>query len=225
VIQSLESLQSRAVDALELLEILRTESAEDIQKELDAEVEVIEAEVAGLEFRRMFSGKMDAANAYLEVQSGSGGTEAQDWAEMLLRMYLRWGDQHGFKTTLMEASPGDVAGIKSATIYFEGEYAFGWLPTRTTGTISIDAKIRWIDFHLDIVINLRGYKHSSKRRMAPIPRIKRGLTDQSVHTCLSAQPPKGILTFEIDRSAFNPCHITWRRFHQGCLKTVLITPT
>ncbi|AFU97890.1 peptide chain release factor 2 [Simiduia agarivorans SA1 = DSM 21679] len=79
----------------------------------------------------MFSGEMDANNAYLDIQAGSGGTEAQDWAEMMLRMYLRWGEAKGFKTTLEEASAGDVAGIKSATIHFEGEYAFGWLRTET----------------------------------------------------------------------------------------------
>jgi peptide chain release factor 2 len=79
----------------------------------------------------MFSGEMDAANAYLDIQAGSGGTEAQDWADMLLRMYLRWGDRRGFKTELIEVSPGEVAGIKSASVRFEGEYAFGWLRTET----------------------------------------------------------------------------------------------
>jgi len=84
-----------------------------------------------LEFRRMFSGELDANGAYLDIQAGSGGTEAQDWAEMLLRMYLKWGDKHGFKVELMEASPGEVAGIKSATVHFQGEYAYGWLRTET----------------------------------------------------------------------------------------------
>jgi peptide chain release factor 2 len=87
--------------------------------------------VGELEFRRMFSGEMDSANAFLDIQAGSGGTEAQDWAEMLLRMYLRWAEQHGFKTELMEASPGDVAGIKSATVAVQGDHAFGWLRTET----------------------------------------------------------------------------------------------
>jgi peptide chain release factor 2 len=91
----------------------------------------LEERVVKLEFRRMFSGEMDAQNAFLDIQSGSGGTEAQDWAEMILRMYLRWGEAHGFKTELIEASAGDVAGIKSATIRFEGDYAFGWLRTET----------------------------------------------------------------------------------------------
>jgi peptide chain release factor 2 len=79
----------------------------------------------------MFSGQLDANNAYLDIQAGSGGTEAQDWAEMLLRMYLKWGDKHGFKSELMEASAGEVAGIKSATVHFQGEYAYGWLRTET----------------------------------------------------------------------------------------------
>jgi peptide chain release factor 2 len=131
VVNQLDSLNTRVEEAGELLTMLLDEPSEDIHQELSAEVEQIEQEVAVLEFRRMFSGKMDAHSAYLDIQSGSGGTEAQDWAEMLLRMYLRWGDQHEFKTTLMEASPGDVAGIKSATIHFEGEYAFGWLRTET----------------------------------------------------------------------------------------------
>lgn len=95
------------------------------------EIQTVEEKVAKLEFRRMFSGKMDNSNAYLDIQAGSGGTEAQDWAEMILRMYLRWGEKHGFGTELIECSAGDVAGIKSATIYFTGDYAFGWLRTET----------------------------------------------------------------------------------------------
>jgi len=87
--------------------------------------------VERLEFQRMFSGEMDVRNAFVDIQSGSGGTEAQDWAEMLLRMYLRWGESHDFDTELIEASPGDVAGIKSATIRFGGDYAYGWLRTET----------------------------------------------------------------------------------------------
>lgn len=95
------------------------------------DLEVNEQQLEKLEFRRMFSGDMDMNNAYLDIQSGSGGTEAQDWADMLLRMYLRWGEQHGFKTELIEVSAGEVAGIKSATIQYTGEYAFGWLRTET----------------------------------------------------------------------------------------------
>ena len=96
-----------------------------------ADLEVNEKQLGKLEFRRMFSGEMDANNAFVDIQSGSGGTEAQDWADMLLRMYLRWGEKHNFKTELLEVSPGEVAGIKSATIQYTGEYAFGWLRTET----------------------------------------------------------------------------------------------
>jgi peptide chain release factor 2 len=103
------------------------ETVAEIKSEIDALVRQLEQ----LEFRRMFDGEMDANNAFLDIQAGSGGTEAQDWAEMMLRMYLRWGEARGFKTELIEVSAGDVAGIKSATIKFEGEYAFGWLRTET----------------------------------------------------------------------------------------------
>lgn len=119
---------SEANELLELAELEEDQSAVDsIIQDLDS----LEAKVAHLEFRRMFSGEMDANNAFVDIQSGSGGTEAQDWAEMLLRMYLRWGEDKGFKTELIEASAGEVAGIKSATIKFDGEYAFGWLRTET----------------------------------------------------------------------------------------------
>ena len=99
--------------------------------DIEGEISGLQKQLEQLEFRRMFSGEMDDSNAFLDIQSGSGGTEAQDWAEMVLRMYLRWGEAHGFKTSLEEASSGEVAGIKSATIRFEGEYAFGWLRTET----------------------------------------------------------------------------------------------
>jgi len=118
-------------DLMELFELAREEGDEQAINEIGDELKSVEQEVADLEFRRMFSGTMDAANAYLDIQSGSGGTEAQDWAEMILRMFLRWGEQHGFTTELIECSPGEVAGIKSATIHFTGEYAFGWLRTET----------------------------------------------------------------------------------------------
>ncbi len=98
---------------------------------MTSDLDAYEKILADMEFQRMFSGDVDANNAYLDIQAGSGGTEAQDWAEMLLRMYLRWGEQHDFKTELIEASPGDVAGIKSATVYVQGPYAFGWLRTET----------------------------------------------------------------------------------------------
>lgn len=107
------------------------ENDEDAVADVRAEVERLEEILAKLEFRRMFSGEMDANNAYLDIQAGSGGTEAQDWANMLLRMYLRWADHNGFEATIMELSAGEVAGIKGATIHVKGDYAFGWLRTET----------------------------------------------------------------------------------------------
>ncbi len=124
-------MDSVLIESKELLEMAVEEGDEDTFDSVVSDLEEIEKSLATLEFRRMFSGEMDANNAYLDVQSGSGGTEAQDWANMILRMYLRWGESHGFKTELMEVSDGDVAGIKSATIHFSGEYAFGWLRTET----------------------------------------------------------------------------------------------
>ena len=129
IIDVLDALESGLVDASDLLEMAREEGDEDTVTAVATDLASLETRVAGLEFRRMFSGDADIAPAFLDIQSGSGGTEAQDWAEMLLRMYLRWGESQGYKTELIEASPGDVAGIKSATIRFEGEYAFGWLRT------------------------------------------------------------------------------------------------
>ena len=109
-----------------MLELAIEEDDADTLDAVVADLDSQEQVLARLEFERMFAGEMDANNAYLDIQSGSGGTEAQDWANMLLRMYLRWGEEHGFKTELVEVSAGEVAGIKSATIHFEGEYAFGW---------------------------------------------------------------------------------------------------
>ena len=114
-------------DAKELLVMAEEENDEEAVNGIITDLTDIESSIASFEFKRMFSGEMDQNSAYLDIQSGSGGTEAQDWAEMLLRMYLRWGDKHKYKVKLMEVSSGDVAGIKSATIHFEGEYAFGWL--------------------------------------------------------------------------------------------------
>ncbi len=131
VVNTLVKLQQGIADAEELLELAVAEDDEDTVETVATDLEAYEKDVAGLEFRRMFSGEMDPNNAFLDVQAGSGGTEAQDWAEMLLRMYLRWGERRGFKTELMEVSAGEVAGIKSATVKFEGEYAFGWLRTET----------------------------------------------------------------------------------------------
>ncbi len=107
------------------------EDDDDTVQEVVNDISRFDARVAGLEFRRMFSGEMDANNAYLDIQSGAGGTEAQDWAEMILRMYLRWAEAHGFRAEVIEASAGEVAGIKSATVLISGEYAYGWLRTET----------------------------------------------------------------------------------------------
>ncbi len=107
------------------------EDDEDTVNEVVVDLEGFEKIVAGLEFRRMFSGEMDINSAYLDIQSGAGGTEAQDWSEMILRMYLRWAEAHGFKAEVIEASAGEVAGIKSATVHVVGEYAYGWLRTET----------------------------------------------------------------------------------------------
>lgn len=125
-------LSSRAVrDAGELLEMAVIEEDSSAIDEIVGDLAGIETTIADLEFKRMFSGEMDESNAFLDIQSGSGGTEAQDWANMILRMYLRWGESKGFKTELIEVSDGEVAGIKSATIRFEGPYAYGWLRTET----------------------------------------------------------------------------------------------
>ncbi len=129
VVLTLDELEGGLADAGYLLELAIEEEDADAIDSVVEDLEKFEAKIADLEFRRMFSGQMDGNNAFLDIQSGSGGTEAQDWAEMLLRMYLRWGETHSFKTELMEVSPGDVAGIKSATIRFEGPFAFGWLRT------------------------------------------------------------------------------------------------
>ncbi len=131
VVNTIRNMDSNLGEAADLLEMAAEEDDQETVDAVVADLDELEAQLAKLEFRRMFSNEMDPNNAYLDIQSGSGGTEAQDWAEMLLRMYLRWGEAHGFKTELVEASDGDVAGIKSATIHFEGEYAFGWLRTET----------------------------------------------------------------------------------------------
>ena len=127
VVKTIEDLDTGVADCRELLDMAVEEDDADSINDVAAEIERLDGQLESLEFRRMFSGEVDENNAYLDIQSGSGGTEAQDWAEMVLRMYLRWGEHKGFKTTLEEASAGEVAGIKSATIRFEGEYAFGWL--------------------------------------------------------------------------------------------------
>lgn len=131
VVHTITKLESSFDDTDGLIELAREEDDEALLEEAISDLQQAIAELEKLEFRRMFSGAMDINSAYLEIQAGSGGTEAQDWAEMILRMYLRWGEQNGFKTELIEASSGEVAGIKSATIHFSGEFAFGWLRTET----------------------------------------------------------------------------------------------
>ena len=131
VVKTIDDMDSGLSDTNEMLLMAQEEDDEEVLESIIEDLDGFEKRLAELEFRRMFSGEMDANNTFLDIQSGSGGTEAQDWADMLLRMYLRWGEQHGFKTELIEVSPGDVAGIKSATIKYEGDYAFGWLRTET----------------------------------------------------------------------------------------------
>ena len=131
VVDTLEALDAGCSDAADLLDLAVEEKDEETVQSVEKDLADLLAVLEKLEFRRMFSGETDPNNAYLDIQSGSGGTEAQDWAEMLLRMYLRWGEAKGFKTTLVEASAGEVAGLKSATVKFDGEYAFGWLRTET----------------------------------------------------------------------------------------------
>ena len=131
MVKTVDQLESGLAEAGDLLDMAVEEGDAETVDVVAEDVQGYEQRVAELEFRRMFADEMDPNNAFLDIQAGSGGTEAQDWAEMLLRMYLRWGEQHDFKTELMEASPGEVAGIKSATIRLEGPYAFGWLRTET----------------------------------------------------------------------------------------------
>ena len=118
-------------DIQELLVLSKDENDADLFEMAISDLSEIDSKLQKLEFRRMFSGEIDENNAYLDIQAGSGGTEAQDWADMLLRMYLRWGESKGFKTDLVEVSSGEVAGVKSATVRFSGQYAYGWLRTET----------------------------------------------------------------------------------------------
>lgn len=131
VVLTLDRLAQGLTDARELLDLAEEEKDEETLGEIDKEARALGKEVAKFEFRRMFSGEMDSHNAFLDIQAGSGGTEAQDWAEMLLRMYLRWGETRGFKTEIIEISPGEVAGLKSVTVGYYGDYAYGWLRTET----------------------------------------------------------------------------------------------
>jgi len=131
VVITIDQLTSGLDDAGQLLGMAVEEDDQATVDEVVSDLQKFEQTLAELEFRRMFSGDMDANNAYLDIQSGAGGTEAQDWAEMILRMYLRWAETHEFKTEVIEASAGEVAGIKSATVHITGEYAYGWLRTET----------------------------------------------------------------------------------------------
>ncbi len=123
------ALDEKLEDAKAMIELAVEADDATLLIDVQAELDEAEAKVADLEFKRMFSGEMDGNDCYVDIQSGSGGTEAQDWAEMLLRMYLRWCEKHGFKAEIMELSAGGVAGIKSASIHVKGDYAFGWLRT------------------------------------------------------------------------------------------------
>jgi len=131
LINALDELTQATADTEELLQLAAEEDDEDTVKELSVELASAGKELEKMEFKRMFSGQLDAANAFIDIQSGSGGTEAQDWANMLLRMYLRWCDDHQFAVQIIAHSEGEVAGIKSATVKVSGEYAFGYLRTET----------------------------------------------------------------------------------------------
>ncbi|MEO7148504.1 MAG: peptide chain release factor 2 [Rhodanobacteraceae bacterium] len=129
IVDGIDKIGGGLSDADELLALAESEDEENSIAAVARDVETIARHVEQLEFRRMFSGEMDVNNAFVDIQAGAGGTEAQDWAEMLLRMYLRWCENKGWKTELLEASAGEVAGIKSATFRVEGDYAYGWLKT------------------------------------------------------------------------------------------------
>lgn len=130
-VTEIKILKQALSDTQELHELALLEQDEAALQDLHKEVIDFTKQIEDLEFRRMFRGEMDANFAYMDIQAGSGGTEAQDWANMLLRMYLRWGERHGFKTEIIDLSQGEVAGIKGATIRFEGAYAYGWLRTES----------------------------------------------------------------------------------------------
>jgi len=129
IVETIDDLTGSLADSRDLLEMAAEENDEGAVNDIVAEVERLREILEKLEFRRMFSGEMDQNNCYLDIQAGSGGTEAQDWVNILLRMYLRWADKRGFDAEIVELSEGEVAGIKSATVHVRGEYAFGWLRT------------------------------------------------------------------------------------------------
>ncbi len=131
IVLTLNQLEQELADAHELLEMVAAEQDDAAVSAVAADLQRFEKQVADLEFRRMFSGELDAAVAFMDIQAGAGGTEAQDWANILLRVYLRWAETHGFSAELIEISDGEVAGIKSATLRIDGDYAYGWLRTET----------------------------------------------------------------------------------------------
>nr|WP_083536663.1 peptide chain release factor 2 [Steroidobacter denitrificans] len=131
VVANLKRIGRALADAGELLDMAVEENDELAIGEIEQDVARIEKDIEKLEFQRMFPGEMDSRSCFLDIQAGAGGTEAQDWAHMLLRMYLRWGDAHGYKTEIIDCNEGEVAGIKSATVSFGGDHAYGWLRTET----------------------------------------------------------------------------------------------
>lgn len=130
-VEAFSQLGRELVEAREFLDLARTEQDAAVAESVADDLARMEKGVATIEFQRMFSLDVDPNNAFLDIQAGSGGTEAQDWANMLLRMYLMWGEKHGFRVEILEASEGEVAGIKSASVKFTGPYAYGWLRTET----------------------------------------------------------------------------------------------
>jgi peptide chain release factor 2 len=131
VVKTIQDLDTSLESAQEILEMAEADEDQEMVEDVVSELERLESMLDALEFQRMFSGELDANNCYLEIQAGSGGTEAQDWANILLRMYLRWAESHNFKAEIVEISAGEVAGIKGATVHVQGDYAYGWLRTET----------------------------------------------------------------------------------------------
>lgn len=131
VVKTIQDLDASLESAQEILEMAEADEDQEMVADVVSELERLESMLDTLEFQRMFSGELDANNCYLEIQAGSGGTEAQDWANILLRMYLRWAESHNFKAEIVEISAGEVAGIKGATVHVQGDYAYGWLRTET----------------------------------------------------------------------------------------------
>ena len=131
VVDSISRLDKTLTDSAELFELAKGEADEQLLADIVRDLEAATNTVEKLEFRRMFAGELDQSNAFVDIQAGSGGTEAQDWAEMLLRMYLRWAEDHDYAVDVLEVSPGEVAGIKSAAIHVKGDFAYGWLRTET----------------------------------------------------------------------------------------------